>query len=82
MKYFSTLFFLLIVFNVFSQNDQEMIEKIFDNTMSSSKTYELLDHLSNEIGGRLSGSLNAERAVEWGRDELKKLVLIRSGFKK
>ena len=73
MKYFSTLFFLLIVFNIFSQNDQEMIEKIFDNTMSSSKTYELLDHLSNEIGGRLSGSLNAERAVEWGRDELKKI---------
>ncbi len=73
MKYFSTLFFLLIVSNVFSQNDEEMIKKIFDNTMSSSKTYDLLDHLSNEIGGRLSGSLNAERAVEWGRDELKKI---------
>tara|TARA_B100000768_G_scaffold181504_1_gene204776 strand:+ start:1180 stop:2520 length:1341 start_codon:yes stop_codon:yes gene_type:complete len=61
------------VSNVFSQNDEEMIKKIFDNTMSSSKTYDLLDHLSNEIGGRLSGSLNAERAVEWGRDELKKI---------
>ena len=24
-----------------------------------------LDYLSNQIGGRLSGSLNAERAVNW-----------------
>ena len=41
------------------------------------KRQELLDHLSNEIGGRLSGSLNAERAVEWGRKEL-----IKVGFDK
>ena len=73
MKKYFTLLILLIVSCVYSQNDKEMIKIFFDNTMSSSISYGLLDHLSNEIGGRLSGSLNAERAVEWGRDELKKI---------
>ena len=73
MKNFLALLILLIVTGVSSQNDQEMIKKIFANSMSSSISYGLLDHLSNEIGGRLSGSLNAERAVEWGRDELNKI---------
>ena len=50
-----------------------MIKKIFYSSLSNGKSYELLNYLSNEIGGRLSGSLNAERAVEWGRDELKKI---------
>ena len=63
--------------SVYSQDDKDMIKKFFDNSMSSSVSYELLDHLSNEIGGRLSGSLNAERAVEWGRKEL-----IKVGFDK
>ena len=73
MKKYFKLFVLLIVSCVYSQNDEEMIKKIFNTTMNSSISYSLLDHLSNEIGGRLSGSLNAERAVEWGRDELNKI---------
>jgi len=64
---------LISFFSVFSQNDEQMIKKIFDSSLSNGKSYELLNYLSNEIGGRLSGSLNAERAVEWGRDELKKI---------
>ena len=41
--------------------------------MTKSKAYSWLDYLSNQIGGRLSGSLEAERAVEWGKVELEKL---------
>ena len=41
--------------------------------MISSSSYQMLDYLSNEIGPRLSGSLGAERAVEWGRSELLKI---------
>ena len=67
------LIMLISFFSVFSQNDEQMIKKIFDSSLSNGKSYELLNYLSNEIGGRLSGSLNAERAVEWGRDELKKI---------
>ena len=77
MKRYFTLLILMGFLSVYSQDDKDMIKKIFDNSMSSSVSYELLDHLSNEIGGRLSGSLNAERAVEWGRKEL-----IKVGFDK
>ena len=77
MKRYFTLLMLIGFLSVYSQDDKDMIKKIFDNSMSSSVSYELLDHLSNEIGGRLSGSLNAERAVEWGRKEL-----IKVGFDK
>lgn len=43
--------------------------------LSNGKSYEWLDYLSNQIGGRLSGSLNAERAVAWTKEELEKLGL-------
>ena len=58
--------FVLFSTVIFSQDDQKIIKKIFDTCMNESKTYEMLDYLSNEIGGRLSGSLNADRAVDWG----------------
>ncbi|MFL2665765.1 MAG: M20/M25/M40 family metallo-hydrolase [Flavobacteriaceae bacterium] len=73
MREYLKLIMLFSFFSIFSQNDEQMIKKIFDSSMSNSKSYELLDYLSNEIGGRLSGSLNAKRAVEWGRDELKNI---------
>lgn len=75
-KYIIILIFFSFL-NLNSQDDKEIIKRIFDNSMSKSKSYELLDHLSNEIGGRLSGSLNAERAVKWGKNEL-----VKRGFDK
>jgi hypothetical protein len=38
-------------------------------------SYSWLDHLSNEIGGRLSGSENTEKAVVYVKTELEKLDL-------
>ena len=73
MKIIITLLTFFLAFNVFSQNDEEMLKEIFNTSMNSSNSYELLDYLSNEIGGRLSGSLNAERAVKWGEKELNNL---------
>jgi len=72
MKKHIIILIFLSFLNLNSQDDKEIIKRIFDNSMSKSKSYELLDHLSNEIGGRLSGSLNAERAVKWSKDELSK----------
>ena len=54
MKIFITLLTFFLSINVFSQNDKVMIEKIFDTSMNFSNSYQLLDYLSNEIGGRLS----------------------------
>jgi len=65
--------FLFISINSFSQSDKQVIKKIFESSLSESISYELLDYLSNEIGGRLSGSLNAEKAVKWGKNELENI---------
>ncbi len=73
MKLFISIYLLLFSFFTFSQDNKTVIKNIFDTTMTSSSSYELLDFLSNEIGHRLSGSLGAERAVEWGRNELTKI---------
>jgi hypothetical protein len=53
----------------------DLIRKIYDISLTNGKSYSWLDHLSNQIGGRLSGSLNASRAVDWGKEELKLLGL-------
>ena len=69
-------FFLLIAFSVtFSQNDEKIIRNIYDNSLTNGKSYEWLDYLSNQIGGRLSGSLNAERAVNWTKSEMELMGL-------
>ena len=54
---------------------QTQIRDIYDTALTSGKSYAWLEHLSNQIGGRLSGSLEAERAVSWGEEELKALAL-------
>lgn len=60
----------------FSQSaDESMIRSIYSSSLTEGKSYEWLDYLSNQIGGRLSGSLNAERAVEYTRAELESLGL-------
>ena len=69
------VFFIFLFFSIhsFSQSDKQVIKKIFESSLSKSISYELLDYLSNEIGGRLSGSLNAEKAVKWGKKELENI---------
>ena len=69
------LFFLLIPFSIFSQSDKDIFKEIYNNSLTNGKSYEWLDYLSNNIGGRLSGSLNAERAVNWTKSELELLGL-------
>lgn len=65
----------LIGISSYSQTDANIIKTIYDTSMSNGKSYEWLDYLSNQIGGRLSGSLNAERAVQWTKEELDKVGL-------
>ncbi|MGB1307955.1 MAG: M20/M25/M40 family metallo-hydrolase, partial [Oceanihabitans sp.] len=59
----------------YSQTDEKVLKTIYNQSLTNGKSYEWLDYLSNQIGGRLSGSLNAERAVKWGKEELEKLGL-------
>ncbi|MBT8272746.1 MAG: M20/M25/M40 family metallo-hydrolase [Bacteroidia bacterium] len=75
MKKIICLLTLLLTISVTAQSDAENIKKIYNSALLNGKSYEWLDHLSNQIGGRLSGSLNAERAVLYTKEELENLGL-------
>ncbi|WOD43855.1 M20/M25/M40 family metallo-hydrolase [Hwangdonia lutea] len=75
MKRIFLLITLLSSINSFSQTDEQVIREIYTQSLTNGKSYEWLDHLSNQIGGRLSGSLNAEKAVAYTKAELEKLGL-------
>ena len=65
-----------MVTNLFAQELIEpTLKKIYQTALLDGQSYPWLAHLSNQIGGRLSGSLNAQRAVEWGKEELDALGL-------
>ncbi|GAA4816658.1 M20/M25/M40 family metallo-hydrolase [Litoribaculum gwangyangense] len=59
----------------FSQTDEEVFRTIYTQSLTNGKSYEWLNHLSNQIGSRLSGSLGAEKAVAYTKEELDKLGL-------
>tara|TARA_A100001011_G_scaffold33384_1_gene32004 strand:+ start:1057 stop:2436 length:1380 start_codon:yes stop_codon:yes gene_type:complete len=73
MKY---LFYFLVVTLSFTLSSQDLndhkvfIDKVYNEALSNGQSYEWLDYLSNDIGGRLSGSINYDRSVKWGKDEL------------
>ena len=80
MKYKFQICFFILFFNASLSQDsihESQIRKIYDYALNNAKSYEWLDFLCNQIGGRLAGTLNAERAVEWGKNELNKLDLDR-----
>lgn len=57
------------------QEDAAMIKKLYDLSLTRGKSYDWLNYLSNQIGGRLSGSVQAQQAVEYTRRELEALGL-------
>ena len=64
-------FFLLLFSCSFSQkNDSIFIRKIYDQALVSGHAYEDLRSLCKDVGARLSGSSEAEMAVEWGKIKL------------
>ena len=69
---------LCIGTQVYAQNeDEKQLRKIYDAALTQGKAYDWLNHLSNQIGGRLSGSLEAQRAVEYTKRQLDSLGLDR-----
>ena len=70
-----TYVLLSLTTDVHSQSDEDVLKSIYNTSLTNGKSYEWLDHLSNQIGGRLSGSKNAELAVQYTKIELEKLAL-------
>ncbi|NLP58817.1 M20/M25/M40 family metallo-hydrolase [Lutibacter sp. B1] len=56
-----------------NKTDSLAIKKIFDSALTKGECYQWLDTLCNTIGGRLSGSPEAEKAVKWGENLLTSL---------
>ncbi|MGZ3755934.1 MAG: M20/M25/M40 family metallo-hydrolase [Mucilaginibacter sp.] len=68
MKLKSTLFTsLLFLAHLASAQDSLMIRKIYDEELVNGQCYSNLHYLCKNIGPRLSGSANAQKAVEWGK---------------
>ncbi|PRP65992.1 M20/M25/M40 family metallo-hydrolase [Nonlabens agnitus] len=57
-----------------TRQDSTALRTIYNHNLTNSKSYDWLEHLSNEIGGRLSGSPQAQMAVEYTLAELYKVA--------
>ena len=68
-KILFTLFIINSVFS-FSQNDSLFIRSIYDKALADGKSYEDLRSLCKDVGARLSGSAEAEMAIQWGYNKL------------
>ena len=75
MKNYILSILIIIPFFVLSQTDEKVISDIYTNSLTNGQSYKWLDYLSNNIGSRLSGSLGAEKAVAWTKEELETLGL-------
>jgi hypothetical protein len=69
----SILFFTSVIYS--QSNDQIMLKNIYNFSLTNSKCYSWLDHLSNKIGSRLSGSVGAEKGVAYVKAQLETLGL-------
>ncbi len=64
------VFLLLSVVNFAQNNDSIFLRSIYSEALSRGKAYEDLRSLCKDVGARLSGSSQAEMAVEWGKNKL------------
>ncbi len=77
MKYLGLLL-ILLVWPAWSQtDDREQINAIYSKSLTEGRAYNWLNYLSNQIGGRLSGSVQAEQAIEYAKLKMDSLGLDR-----
>ncbi len=72
-----SVFIIAVLLNgilLFAQSkDEHTIKDIYKSSLTNSQCYSWLDYLSNNIGSRLSGSANAEKAVLYTKAQLETL---------
>lgn len=69
---------LLVLISSFSfaqSNDEARLATFYKSALTNSKCYSWLDYLSNDIGSRLSGSENAQKAILYTKAQLESLGL-------
>jgi carboxypeptidase Q len=55
--------------------DSTKIKTLFNSALTKGKSYDWLKDLTQNVGGRLSGSPEAQKAVEWGEKVMKQVGL-------
>jgi carboxypeptidase Q len=64
----SIIALLLVPFLTKAQTgDEAMIKKISDEILRNGKAYDLLRQLTKQVGGRLAGSPQFAKAIQWGK---------------
>ncbi|MFZ5554323.1 MAG: M20/M25/M40 family metallo-hydrolase [Bacteroidota bacterium] len=74
-KLFPLLFLISWLNSKSSTEDSLMLRKIYDAALTQSECYENLRYLCKKIGHRLSGSPQAQKAVEWGKSVMDRYSL-------
>lgn len=77
MKKLSVLLLLVFVQTFAQTEDEKLIRSVYDAALKDGKAYDWLNYLSNQIGGRLSGSVQAQQAVIYTKAQLDSLGLDR-----
>jgi len=77
MKYLGLLLILLVGPSWSQTDDREQINAIYNKSLTEGRAYNWLNYLSNQIGGRLSGSVQAEQAIEYTKLKMDSLGLDR-----
>ncbi|MCM4153218.1 peptidase M28 family protein [Arenibacter sp. N53] len=77
MRYLLVVFLLLVTQIEAQNNDQTQIKEIYNSALTNGNGYAWLNYLSNQIGGRLSGSLQAQKAVDYTKKVLDSMGLDR-----
>jgi carboxypeptidase Q len=76
MKLVSLISFTLFSFLFYSQHttseisDSSFIRSIYTTALTEGNAYEDLRFLCKEIGARITGSTEAQMAIEWGKDKM------------
>lgn len=70
-KFLSLAFSLSVLFSVSAQKEDSLqIRRLFDAALVNGHAYENLRSLCKDVGARLSGSPEAEKAVQWAKNLL------------
>lgn len=75
MKNITLVLLLFSTFTFAQSNDEFKFKEIYKSALTNSKCYSWLDDLSNKIGARLSGSVGAQKGVEYTKAQLETLGL-------
>lgn len=75
-KLYVALFLITLQVNA-QTDDEKQLRALYDAALTEGKAYDWLNYLSNQIGGRLSGSVQAQQAVDYTKAELDSLGLDR-----